>query len=340
MKLLLSRRGMLTIRQQIVWQIEMKILTGELSEGQKLPSVRALARQLEVAPRTVLWAYEQLVRNGNIELRRGSGAFVGRGAPRDTKASASIERGLGSALAQALREGWSPHDIRSAVRRWLEAAPPDRVVIVDMLRETAELMVRELGPQLTGTELHAATLDDVTTGRLAPSNAVYAALHFHAAHLEKLVPEATVVGFGVDGAEEVANEVRTLPHRARVLVVSHSPRVLQYAKTLLQAVRGDDVTMEFHPLHKATAWSPALATADFVLADILSAPAVERLRKEVRVFRIVGPSAVSAIREALALPAPRAAAAAAVKTPSLPPVVPRVAPMERTRRLPKKGRAP
>ena len=57
-----------------------RILAGQLSPGDRLPSVRALARSHDVSPFTAARVYELLVAEGLIEARRGSGYYVARDA--------------------------------------------------------------------------------------------------------------------------------------------------------------------------------------------------------------------------------------------------------------------
>ncbi len=57
-----------------------RILTGQLSPGERLPSVRTLARTQGVSPFTAARVYELLVAEGLIEARRGSGYYVARNA--------------------------------------------------------------------------------------------------------------------------------------------------------------------------------------------------------------------------------------------------------------------
>src|ERR671916_570548 len=78
MDIVLNRRGGVPVREQIVTQLEMKILEGSLAEGQRLPSVRALSRRLDVHHNTVSAAYQDLEASGHVELHRGSGVFVRR----------------------------------------------------------------------------------------------------------------------------------------------------------------------------------------------------------------------------------------------------------------------
>ena len=61
---------------QIVNQIKSMIMSGELSEGEALPSMRNLAMQLRISLITTKRAYEELERDGFIESFTGKGSFV------------------------------------------------------------------------------------------------------------------------------------------------------------------------------------------------------------------------------------------------------------------------
>ncbi len=67
------------IFKQIVDAFRMKIITGEIAEGTKLPSVRGLAMQLTVNTNTVAKAYNELTSLGLVKAQQGRGLFV---APR------------------------------------------------------------------------------------------------------------------------------------------------------------------------------------------------------------------------------------------------------------------
>ena len=64
------------IYRQIVTQMKNHILKGELTEGEPLPSIRTLARELQISVITTKRAYEELERDGYIETVGGKGSFV------------------------------------------------------------------------------------------------------------------------------------------------------------------------------------------------------------------------------------------------------------------------
>lgn len=75
------------IYRQLRDQAVARILDGDLSEGDSLPSVRAVAAELQLNPLTVSKAYQQLVDEDLVEKRRGVGMFVKEGAREQLMAS-------------------------------------------------------------------------------------------------------------------------------------------------------------------------------------------------------------------------------------------------------------
>ena len=78
-ELIISNSSAKPIYEQIVDQIKGAILTGELTEGEQLPSIRALANSLRVSAITTKRAYADLEAAGLIETVQGKGSFVAGG---------------------------------------------------------------------------------------------------------------------------------------------------------------------------------------------------------------------------------------------------------------------
>lgn len=76
MDIILTNAGGQPIYDQIVSQIKAQILSGKLKEGDALPSLRTLARDLRISVITTKRAYEELEREGFIVSLTGKGSFV------------------------------------------------------------------------------------------------------------------------------------------------------------------------------------------------------------------------------------------------------------------------
>ncbi len=76
MEIIISNSNKKPIYEQITDQLKQKIMLGLLKEGDALPSMRALARDLHISVITTKRAYEDLERDGFIETVVGKGSFV------------------------------------------------------------------------------------------------------------------------------------------------------------------------------------------------------------------------------------------------------------------------
>ncbi len=76
MKILISNSSKLPIYEQIVNSIKEAIVDGELSPNEKLPSIRSLAKDLNISVITTKRAYEELESQGFIETVGGKGCYV------------------------------------------------------------------------------------------------------------------------------------------------------------------------------------------------------------------------------------------------------------------------
>lgn len=103
---------------QIMDEVRRAIVVGTLKAEDPLPSVRELAGELVVNPRTVSQAYQELEREGVIYVRRGQGTFV---SP-TVKRSAGERRGLAMAVAkrallEARRNGLSAEELVMSIQK-------------------------------------------------------------------------------------------------------------------------------------------------------------------------------------------------------------------------------
>ena len=76
MDILISNSDSRPIYEQITHQIKNQIINGALKEGDALPSMRVLAKELRISVITTKRAYEDLERDGFLITRAGKGSFV------------------------------------------------------------------------------------------------------------------------------------------------------------------------------------------------------------------------------------------------------------------------
>lgn len=78
-KIIISNVSDPPIYQQIKGQIKDAILRGELTEGELLPSIRALANDLHVSVLTTRRVYDELEAEGFVTTKAGKGSYVAQG---------------------------------------------------------------------------------------------------------------------------------------------------------------------------------------------------------------------------------------------------------------------
>ncbi|HBO61492.1 MAG TPA: GntR family transcriptional regulator [Olsenella sp.] len=103
MEIIISNASNKPIYEQITDQVKAAILTGELAEGEQLPSIRALASSLRVSVITTKRAYTDLEAAGFIETVQGKGSFVAGGNMELIREERM--RGVESLLTRAIADG-------------------------------------------------------------------------------------------------------------------------------------------------------------------------------------------------------------------------------------------
>ena len=110
--------------EQVRVGVEALIATGELGPGDRLPTVRALAEQLGLAPNTVARAYRELEADGVVETRGRHGTRVAATGDAARQAIIAAARAYAERVAEL---GVDPDEALALVTRALErvgGAPP------------------------------------------------------------------------------------------------------------------------------------------------------------------------------------------------------------------------
>lgn len=122
MEIYISNASGKPIYAQITEQIRAKILSGELAEGALLPSIRLLAKELQISVITTKRAYEDLERMGLVEMQPGKGCFVAAGN-RELMREAALKRvedHLQAAIDAAASSGIGADEVRQMLELLLE----------------------------------------------------------------------------------------------------------------------------------------------------------------------------------------------------------------------------
>ena len=109
------------IYEQIVVYIVKELASGQLEAGEKLPSQRNLAQELDVNPNTVQRAYREMEMQGLVETKRGLGTFVTESESRINEISDSLSRNIVTEFIEQMRFlGYDDREIAGKLEQELE----------------------------------------------------------------------------------------------------------------------------------------------------------------------------------------------------------------------------
>jgi GntR family transcriptional regulator len=275
-KVAINRESQVPIHDQLVQQIALQIAAGVLRPGERLPSIRDLARRLDVHPNTVSAVYKALEGYGVVNVRQGSGVRV-----LEPEARGDATPGLSIAaerfVADARAAGYADGEIARAFERALRPDPIDRLIVADPHPDFHPLYLHEL--EGLGLPVQCRTLEELgTMGTEELAGAAIATSMYHlAATREALGDERRLVVFQVGTGEEVLSRCRSLPPGQTVALVSVSPTMLDMARELVSSLRGGDLdVLEATPADPEQLRS-VLRLADVVACDGPSTAAVRAL---------------------------------------------------------------
>jgi DNA-binding transcriptional regulator YhcF (GntR family) len=144
MQFWLARNSDVSIREQIVTQITLGILSGDLKPGERMPSLADLARRFELHQNTISPAYRQLEKEGWLELRSGSGVYVRAEQPDSISTPVALYRQFTAVLALARQFGVPLSEVRERLSQWLAIQPPDHFLVIEPDCDLRNIVVAEI----------------------------------------------------------------------------------------------------------------------------------------------------------------------------------------------------
>ena len=288
MRLWLSKNSAASLRDQLGTQLTLGVISGDLKPGEKLPSVRELARRYEIHSNTVSAAYRDVEARGWLEVRKGSGVYVkdlSQSDVRQRPEKSSLDELIEGFLDETRRRGFPAAEVRKGLARVLGAAPVCQVVVIEPEPELGAVLIAELRDHLS---LPIAT--EISDGGAA------VALMSRAHLLPPGVPHYLLRMRSVP--EYLQGQTRPAPD-ALVGVASSSPEILRRIRTILAAAGLDPDALAFRDARE-TGWRRGLNACQFVITDVVTAPRLPA-KCTARVFRVVSDASIADLQQFLAL---------------------------------------
>jgi DNA-binding transcriptional regulator YhcF (GntR family) len=268
MQLWFARGSEVSIREQLVTQVVLGILGGDLAPGQRLPSTRELARRFHLHPNTVSAGYRQLARERWVENRRGSGVFVRANKPEtELSAALALDQMIASLFRSARKEGISLPALRTRLRQWLELQPPDHFLLIEPDEELRRIVAVEI-QQAVSLPVMSCGLED------CPKNlegGIALALPNRLASLRQALPEGTeLLTLRFRSVTYSLGQWLPAPTAALVGVASRWPEFLKLARTMLTAAGFHPDSLVLRDVRKPN-WQRGLKQTTAVVCDSVTA---------------------------------------------------------------------
>jgi GntR family transcriptional regulator len=269
MRLWLKKNSEVPLREQLVTQIVLGIVSDDLKAGQRLPSTRELARRYQIHANTVSAAYRELARRRWVEFRKGSGIYV-RARNGNTEAEGfDLDQLISKLFRTARDKGYSAAELQRGLERWLAAQPPDHFLLIEPDVELRAILVAEIenatGAIVTGAEIEDCCKADVL------SCALPLALYGKIERVRAQLPSGTdLIALRSRSVAESMRGQKPPPRDALVAVVSRWPEFLRWSRAMLVAAGLDAAALNFADARDA-GWKRGLASTAFVITDSLTA---------------------------------------------------------------------
>jgi GntR family transcriptional regulator len=295
MRLWFSANSDVPLYRQLMTQVQLAILAGDLRPGDRLPSTRELARRFAIHPNTVSAGYRELEREGWTELRHGSGVYVcERREP--VTAEARIDAYIGEFFHRAHELGLSTSVLRRRMAEWVAAPAPDHWLLIDPDPELRQILVTELRA-VTQREVRDCSIEDCKAKSSA--RAIVCCRPSQEGAVRAAVPAGMeLVVLPITSANQWLLPWMPAPKGLLVAVVSHWPEFLDKARTMLSAAGMPAEALMFCDAGKLQ-WKRGVANASGVLCDAYTA-SILKLPKgpQIVVFPLLAANARGLLQQA------------------------------------------
>jgi len=263
-----ARGSAVSIRQQLVTQIILGILSDDLAPGQRLPSTREIARRFRLHPNTVSAGYRELQAGKWVEFRRGSGVYVRAKKPAAPLApDVALDQKIADLFRSAQKLGVSLPAVRARLRQWLNLQPPDHFLLIEPDEELRRILAAEISRVVTFPLLSCGPED--CAGAAEGSIAVLLPNREEMAR-RFIAPGTEILVLQLRSVPASLAEYLPAPASKLVGVASRWPEFLKVARAMLHAAGFDPDSLVFRDARDPN-WQRGLKQTVAVVCDSLTA---------------------------------------------------------------------
>jgi GntR family transcriptional regulator len=304
-------------KEQIKSQIRLLISTGQLAEGQSLPSSRDLAELLSVNRNTTWAAYRELAVEGWVVSAPGAGTKV-RGPGIDPRMGDLVAL-FDQTLLEAEQLGFSPQQAAELLQAYATGRPSSvagrKVLVVECneeaLKDLARALEKELGLKTETAYIQEIEADPQAAQAMAGKVDLVVCGFNHLEEYLRAVPDSPAPALPVMLAPDagivtsIVKELSGLPAGAKVGMVCANQRSTEALYRHQVFHSGASLQRLLVPLDDAEAMKKLCQDCNLILASYMVYEQVKKLAgkkcKVVKVDLTPDPAALAAVRECLAM---------------------------------------
>ena len=294
MRLWLSKSSEVPLREQLITQIILGVVSNDLKPEERLPSTRELARRYKIHANTVSAAFKELTRLGWVEFRKGSGVYVkARSIDQALDGHLKLDQLISMFFRHAREQHFSLSAIQAGLRRWLALQPPDHFLVIHSDPELRSILSAEI-ENATHARVGGIAFEDympeVITG------AVPVVMYSQVEQARAMLPPgADLIALRSRSVPATMHGEKTPPADVLIGVVSRWPEFLRRARTLLVAAGLDPDSLSLRD-GREPGWQKGLRSTAFVITDSKMAGLIPA-GCNVRVFPLISETSIGELRE-------------------------------------------
>ena len=262
--------------EQIKGQLLSAIYCGKITEGDRLPSIRELAEDLNVNYKTIRKIYLRLAGENYIEIVKGSGAFLQKRAGEDTfeqmRRRATFKL-LGEVSEKAMDLGIAPEKFLELLDSYCTGTNLQklRLAVVDH-EEEAFIFSRELEMRVRGVEVFPVSLnqlqDNGVEEQLSKSDYLLTT-SYHLEEVGELAARFQKELVEIKPSHEIYREILTAARHQNVAIVIRDESTLHASMDVFMNIYYPSTEKQFWiaPIHREELIAKIIAEADLIFVS-------------------------------------------------------------------------
>lgn len=294
MKIWLSKNSEIPVREQLVTQITLGIVSGDLPIGEKLPSTREIARRFTIHSNTVSAVYRKLSADGWLEFRKGSGFYVCKNRTDGFQDKLHLDKLVADFIDNLYDLGFTAEEIKKSVRHTFRIQTPEKIILIESDTDLREILAEEIRAKLN-IKVSGISFDEFKN-KYHRSKAVFVGMYGEKTKIEQFLKNGqTSVFLKTHSVPSAMSGEQRPSENELIAVVSGWKKFLVWSKTFLIAAQIDAECLILKDT-KLKNWQKGLENASIVICDSLTATKL-KLKETVRIFPIISEQSLAELKE-------------------------------------------